>query len=787
MSWNVRKVAVLGAGVMGSGISAHIASCGFPVLLLDIVPPDLKGKGAQAREARNKFAQNGIAAALASRPPVFLDKGAAGRIEVGNFDDDLARIAECDWVIEVVTEDLAVKRALFDRVQEVWKPGIVVSTNTSGLSLAAMMKGRPAKFKRHFLGTHFFNPVRYLHLLEVIPGPNTDPKILSEVADFADRLLGKGIVYAKDTVNFIANRIGVYGMLQSVRTALEDGYTVEEVDAIAGPSMGRSKSAVFRTADVVGNDTLMHVAQNCYDNLKKDPERDVFNPEGLITKMVAKGLLGQKSKGGFTKKEEGVFKTLDLETLEYRDQQKPDLPVLQKLKKIADPGERLAALIKDKGRAGKFAWKTLSAGLAYAATIAEEIADDLVNIDRAMCWGFNWEIGPFQAWQAIGIKDSVKRMREEGLEVPKWVDKAARTGKFYSEDGKRGFVPSQGMVELPAIPGHISIAALKRSQGVIERNESASLIDLGDGIACLEFHTKANSVDPKLVELINRACEIVEERFDGLVVANEGTHFSAGANLALIAQAIRENRLDFVDQVSKGLQDACQRLTYLSRPVVTCPHGQTVGGGCEMAMAGDRMMVAQEAYIGLVEVGVGLIPAGGGCLNLLKRVLAGVPASVEIDRVPLIRRAFENIALAKVAMGAKQVFEMGFARPCDEISINSDRNTGDAKKLARYLADRGYTPPVEADYLVLPGRAGTEVFEQMVQGLKEKGFASEHDATIAGKLALVLCGGDTDGKTAVREQTVLDLEREAFMELAREPKTVERIEHMVTKNRPLRN
>ncbi len=787
MTWGVRRVAVLGAGVMGSGIAAHLASCGVRVLLLDIVPPDLSGDDAKDPAARNKFAQSGVQAALASRPSVFLDKSAVARIQVGNFDDDMSGIAECEWVIEVVKEDLAVKKLLFDRIQKHWKPGIVVSTNTSGLSLVGMMDGRPEAFQRHFLGTHFFNPVRYLHMLEIIPGSLTDPQILKDVADFADRFLGKGVVYAKDTPNFIGNRVGVFGMMQALQAMQELGYTVEEVDAIAGPPMGRAKSAVFRTADVVGIDTLVHVAQNCYDALPDDPQRDVFNPKGVLTQMVEKGLLGAKNRKGFTTKEKGAFKTLDFETLEYRDAQKPDLPVLKTLRGIADPGERLAKLLEDEGRAGQFAWTTLAPGLAYAATIAEEIADDLVNIDRAMCWGFNWEIGPFAAWQAIGLEQSVARMREEGLSLPNWIDEAIKAGGFYSEDGTQAFVPGQGMQPTPEIPGSLSISGIKYRSGVVAENDSASLIDMGDGIACVEFHTKANAIDPGMVEFLERACDIVEERFDGMVIANEGVHFSAGANLALILEYIKAGEFAPVEQVSKGLQDACQRLKYLSKPVVTAPHGQVVGGGCEVAMAGDRMMVAQETYMGLVEVGVGLIPAGGGCLNLLKRAMAGIPATASVDRLAIIQRPFESIALAKVAMGGGEVFELGFGSPVDELSINPDRHTQDAKNLARYLADRGYTPPAEASNLILPGRGGAAAFKNYVDGLVTGGFASEHDAKIAGHVARVLTGGDTDGRSPVTEQQILDLERESFMSLSAEPKSIDRIEHMVTKNKPLRN
>ncbi len=785
---SVRKAAVLGAGVMGSGIAAHLASCGFRTLLLDIVPPNLTDAEREDPKARNRFSQGGLDGALKARPAAFVDKAAASLIEIGNFDDDMGRLAECDWVIEVVKEDMGIKRALLEKIEANVRPGTIVATNTSGLSIEGMLEGRSAEFKANFLGMHFFNPVRYMHLLEIIPGPETKPEVVEDMAHFSQRYLGKGVVYAKDTPNFIANRIGVYSMMKTIQSMGELGYTIEEVDAIVGRPMGRPKSAAFRTADVVGLDTFVHVAQNCYDALPDDPERDVFQIPGFLKGMVEKRLLGQKTKAGFYRKNGKELQTIDLDTLEYRAQVKPDFAELKALKKYEDAGERLKVLVAGDGRAAKFAWHVLSRSLAYAANIATDIADDLVNIDRGMRWGFNWDQGPFEAWQALGVKETAERIRAEGLTLPAWVDDAIAAGGFYVDGAEpKAFVPGAELAPVPQIPGALSLERVRKAGGVVEKNRSATLLDLGDGIACLEFHTKMNTVDDGLVAMMNKACDIVDRDFDGLVVANEGEHFSAGANLMLVVMNANQKKWADIEAVCKGFQDANQRLTYLSKPVVTNPHGLTLGGGCEMAMAGDRMLVSQETYMGLVEVGVGLIPGGAGTLNLLKRVLANVPASFQGDRMPFIQKAFEAIGLAKVATGAGEVFDIGFGTPKDEIAFNRDRRIADAKALALYLAERGYTPPRPADNLILPGRAGSSAISLFVYGLMLSGNASEHDKKIADKLAYVLCGGDTDGKTAVSEQHVLDLEREAFMSLVGEPKTLERMQYMLMNNKPLRN
>ena len=789
MATGIRKAAVLGAGVMGSGIAAHLASCGIRTILLDIVPPGLEDPDPAAR---NRFAAGSLANALKSRPALFLDKAAIDLIEVGNFDDDLGRISECDWIIEVVKEDMGIKRSLLERVEASWTPGTFVTTNTSGLSIEAMLEGRSAAFREHFFGTHFFNPVRYMHLLEIIPGPDTDPDHIAAMVDFCQRQLGKGIVFAKDTPNFIANRIGVHAMMTTIHAMDELGYSIEEVDAIVGRPMGRPKSAAFRTADVVGIDTFVHVAQNCFDALPDDPERGVFRVPDYVRAMVDKGLLGQKSRAGFYKKVGREIQTLDLQTLEYRPQVRADLPVLKAVKKIDDAGERVAKLLADDGRAGTFGWHVLSRVLAYAAHIAFDIADDVVNIDRAMRWGFNWDQGPFEVWQALGVRETAERMRADGLALPAWIDDAIEAGGFYAEsEGQTSyFAPGEGHTPAPKIAGSLSLASLKSAGKVVERNRGATLIDLGDGIAAVEFHTKMNTVDPDLVGMLNTACDVVERDFDGLVLANEAEHFSAGANLLMIVMSANQKKWDDIELVVRTFQDTLQRLRYLSKPVVSAPHGLTLGGGCEMAMAADRMMVDKETYMGLVEVGVGLIPGGAGHLNLLKRLFDGVPAGAdfrEYDRLPIIQRAFLNIGLAKVATGAGEVFELGFGTARDEIAINRDRRIADARKLCRYVADRGYAAPRPADNLVLPGRGGSAALSLAVYGMMLGEYASEHDKLIADKVAWVLCGGDTGGRTPVSEQHILDLEREAFLSLVAEPKTIARMQHMLMKNKPLRN
>jgi len=792
MATGIRKVAVLGAGVMGSGIAAHLASCGIRVILFDIVPPNLTDADKQDPAARNRWVQGGLDKALTARPALFLNNDAAGLIEIGNLTDDIARLREVDWVVEVVKEDMQIKRDLLAKIEANWTLGTLVTSNTSGLSIDGMLEGRTADFKKHFFGTHFFNPVRYMHLLEVIPGAETDPALIDAFVDFGRRIIGKGIVFAKDTPNFIANRIGVYSMMKTIASMRELGYSIEEVDAIVGRPMGRPSSAAFRTADVVGLDTFVHVSQNCFDSLPDDPEREVFRIPDFLEGMVKAGLLGAKSKAGFYKKEGKVIKTIDFDTMSYRDPAPVDLPILKSLKRIENSGDRLKALIADEGRAGKFAWHVLSRSLAYAANIAWDIADDIVNIDRAMRWGFNWELGPFEAWQACGVRATAERMKADGIALPAWVDKAIAEDAFFKADPiAPTFLAKSGAFEAQDdIPGSISLARLKAQGKVIEKNRGATLIDLGDGIACLEFHTKMNTVDADLTQMIFTACDIVERDFDGLVIANEGDHFSAGANLLMIVMQANQKKYDDIEHAVASFQKAIQRITYCSKPVVTAPHGLTLGGGCEIAMAGDRMMVAKETYLGLVEVGVGLIPGGCGTLNLLKRVFADVPTKIDrtsFDALPRIQRAFENIGMAKVATGGGEVFSLGFARSQDELAINQDTRIAEAKRLARYLADRGYTPPMPAQNLHLPGKNAWAAISLFVYGMVQSGFASEHDRLISERLAWVLCGGDTDGRAPVSEERVLELEREAFMSLVKEPKSIERMQFMLTNNKPLRN
>ena len=792
MAPGIRKAAVLGAGVMGGGIAAHLASCGIKVLLFDIVPPNLSDADKGDRAKRNAWAQGGLDKALAAKPALFVDAGAVSLIEIGNLSDDLARLQECDWIVEVVKEDMAVKRDLFAKVEANWNGTAIVTSNTSGLSIDGMLEGRSDAFKKVFFGTHFFNPVRYMHLLEVIPGTQTDPAHIEAFATFSRKILGKGIVSAKDTPNFIANRIGVYSMMKTIASMKELGYTIEEVDEIVGRPMGRPKSAAFRTADVVGLDTFVHVSQNCFDSLPDDYERATFAIPDFLSGMVKKGLLGQKSKGGFYKKEGKDFFTLDLDTLEYRPQQPAEFPSLKKIGKIEDVGERLNAIIADDSRAGKFAWHVLSRSLAYAANIAWDIADDIQNIDRAMKWGFNWEQGPFEAWQSLGVRKTAERMKAEGLPLPAWIDKAVEADAFYKKDpvAPTFFAKDGSFTPENDIPGSISLARLKAQGKTVEKNRGATLIDIGDGIACLEFHTKMNTVDVDLTTMLNTACDIVERDFDGLVIANEAEHFSAGANLMMIVMQANQKKYADIEKVVETFQKTIQRITYLSKPVITNPHGLTLGGGCEMAMAGTRMVVAKETYLGLVEVGVGLIPGGCGTLNLLKRAFADAPTKIDrnmFDSLGRVQKAFEAIAMAKVATGAGEVFSLGFGRPQDEIAMNQDTRINDAKRLVRYLADRGYTAPRPAQNLFLPGKNGAAALQLFTYGMMLSGFISEHDKKIADKLANVLCGGDTDGRVPVSEERVIELEREAFMSLLGEQKSIDRMQYMLMNNKPLRN
>lgn len=797
----IEKVAVLGAGVMGSGIAAHLANANVRVLLLDIVPPDLPEDKKKDKSARNALADKGLQNALSARPAAFFIKEKAELIETGNFEDDLPRIKECDWIIEAVVENLEIKKKLFEQVDKYRKEGSIVSTNTSGLSIRKMAEGRSQDFRKHFLGTHFFNPVRYMRLLEIIPGDETDPSVIEDIVKFCTIRLGKGIVYGKDTPNFIANRIGVYGMMKIVHLMAEMGYEIDEIDKIFGPALGRPKSAVFGTADLVGLDTLLHVAKTVYDNCPEDEERNVFKPPEFIQKMVEKGLLGRKSKAGFFKLEkdaqtgEQKMFVIDYRTLNYREEKKYSYPSLQNAKMIHDVSERIKSVITAEDRAGEIAWKATAYTLVYSANRLGEIADDIVNIDTAMKLGFNWAKGPFETWDIIGVKESVERMEKEGIKVPQWVKEMLEKGfdSFYKEiDGTLHYYDpvSKKYKVVPKPPELIILKDLKKDKKrVVYAGSSASLIDIGDDVLCLELHSALvpdmNPIDDDIVNTIEKGIEEAEKNYKGLVITSESQNFSAGANVMLLLMAARNKDWKTIENIVKRFQYANRNLRLSKVPVVSTPFGFTLGGGAELAMGADRICAHAETYMGLVEVGVGLIPGGGGTLQLLIRHLEGIEEPI-LSNLPFIRDVFMTIATAKVSTSAEEARKLKFLRKTDKIVMNRDLLLHTAKKMVIGMYEEGYERPQPVK-LRLPGLDGVASIKVVLMNMRMTNQITEYEQKIGEKLAYVLCGGDTHIDHPVDEEYILELEREAFLSLCGEEKTQERMEYFLKYNKVLRN
>ncbi|MBS2026338.1 MAG: 3-hydroxyacyl-CoA dehydrogenase/enoyl-CoA hydratase family protein [Deltaproteobacteria bacterium] len=797
MSQRIRKVAVLGAGVMGSAIAGHLANAGIPSLLLDIVPPKPDAKDdVKSKAFRNKFAAGALANMKKQKPAPLFTLQALDLIEVGNFDDDMARIAECDWIVEVVKEDMAVKQATFAKVDQFRKQGSVVSSNTSGMSIKGMCEGRTADFKKNFLVTHFFNPVRYMKLLELVAGADTDPAVMKRMHVFGEEMLGKGIVYGKDTTNFIANRIGTYGMLRIISEMQNAEMTIEEIDKIFGPAMGRPKSAVFRTADLVGLDTFSHVAKNCYDSLTGDEEREVFKVPEFVNQMVSKNMLGDKSGGGFYKKEKGgdgekQILALDLKTLQYRPQTKVRYESLGAAKDIEDPAARSVAVMNGTDKAAKFAEKVGLDTLAYASRRIPEIADDLVNIDRALRWGFAWDVGPFETWDAYGVKKGVDRMKELGLKVAPWVEDMLKAGRqsFYAvENGVATYwdIPSKKAKPVPENARRITVDILKRGNKKLDGNESATAWDMGDGVLLLEFHSKMNSIDDQIIAMMNKSLDIAEKDFRGLVIGNDGSNFSAGANLGAILMAIGSDETESVKQMVRGFQAANQRMRYSPIPVVTAPFQLTLGGGAEVTMGGNSVQATGELYMGLVEFGVGLIPGGGGNMQLMRNIYGPYAQEKDFDPLPFLKKVFLQIGMAKVATSAEEAREAGFLKATDGISMNRDLQLADAKARVIGMAEAGFRPPRETKFF-LPGKSGYATFDMVLYDMQLNNQISEHDRKIGRKLATVLTGGDTVSTAPVTEQHLLDLELEAFMSLVTEEKTKERMMSILQTGKPLRN
>ncbi|WP_373047452.1 3-hydroxyacyl-CoA dehydrogenase/enoyl-CoA hydratase family protein [Vulgatibacter sp.] len=797
MSLRIRKAAVLGAGVMGSGIAAHLANAGIPALLLDIVPPSpAPGEETSKRSFRNRFAASAVANLRKQKPSPIFSTAALDLIEVGNFDDDIARIAECDWVVEVVKEDLEVKRALFARVEPHLKAGAVISSNTSGMSIEGMLEGRGEAFRRRFLVTHFFNPVRYMKLLELVPGKETDPEVLDAMTRFGEEVLGKGIVYGKDTTNFIANRIGVYAMLRTLGSMGEAGLGVEEVDKIFGPAMGRPKSAVFRTADIVGLDTFVHVAKNCYDTLTHDEARDVFRVPGFVAQMVERRMLGDKTGGGFYKKSRGEgggkeILALDLQTLEYRPQQKVRFDSLGRAKDREDVRDRVRTVLEGSDQAAHFAKAVILDVLAYASRRIPEIADDLVNVDRAMRWGFGWELGPFETWDAYGVRRGVQEMKEKGLQPAPWVEEMLAAGResFYAVEGGHDTyweIRSKRAEAVPENARAFKVEYLRRGNAKIAGNDSASLWDMGDGVALLEFHSKMNSIDDSIIAMMNTALDVAEADFRGLVVGNDGSNFSAGANLMALLMAIGSDEWETVRSMAAGFQAANQRMRYSPIPVVSAPFGLTLGGGAEAAMGANAIQAAAETYMGLVEVGVGLIPGGGGTMMLLRNVYGPFTADKQFDPLQFIAKTFMAIGTAKVATSAEEAQALGFLSRHDGITPNRDFLLSDAKARVIGLAASGFRPPRPTRFR-MPGASGRATIDMMLYDMEVNGQISAYDRKIGQVLARVLTGGDTSPGSAISEERMLELELEGFLSLCGEEKSRERMMAMLQTGKPLRN
>jgi 3-hydroxyacyl-CoA dehydrogenase len=792
MSLPIRRAGVIGAGVMGSGIAAHFANAGVEVLLLDIVPPDLKETEKSDAKARNRFSAGGLEKALKARPAAFFHKRNARLVKVGNTEDDLAKLKDCDLVIEAVLERLDVKKALFEKLEKIVSETCVVASNTSGLRIDDMMHGRSDAFAKRFLVMHFFNPVRYMKLLELVAGPKTDPAVFERIRRFGEEVLGKGIVVGKDTPNFVGNRIGAHAMMTTIHLMLEDGLAPEDVDAITGTPMAHPKSASFRTADMVGLDTFVHVSENCFATLTNDEERKVFEVPAYIKSMVERKLLGDKTKGGFYRRDKasGETATLDPKTLEYRAKGgDAEIKATTKaLSKIEDPKERLKKLIADPGKAGKFAWKVLARSLSYSARRIPEIADTIVAVDDAMKWGYGWEIGPFEAWDALGFVETVDRMVKDGVALPGSITKMKDAGAkgFYRGDGEVWDLTKNAYVPRKLDPRNVTFAQLKKGSAPVLKNDGAEAWDLGDGVLGLTFKTKMNSIDPDVISMLNQSAARAEKDFRAMVISNEGEHFCVGANLLLVVMAAGAKEWEQIRTMVRGYQNATQRLKYASVPVVAAPYGMTLGGGLELCFACDEVQAAAETYSGLVEVGVGLLPGGAGNMNMLWRSLDAVPEGANVNTYEYVTQTFKNVAMAKVATSAEEGKAFGYFRTNDGVSFDRARQLHEAKKRAIGLAEAGYHPPVPRAF-VLPGENGIATLGMMVDTLVHGGFASEHDAKIARKVATVLCGGAGGASREVTEDEMLELEADAFVSLCGEQKSQERMQYMLMNNKPLRN
>ncbi len=798
----IRKAAVIGSGVMGGGIAALLASAGVRTLLLDIVPLDLEEAEKNDPTARNRIAQKGLDTVRMTQPALFMHPTDADLVSIGNLEDDFQRLAECDWIIEVVVENLKIKQNLLSRIDPVRKPSTIVSSNTSGIPLKRMSEGLSDGFKQHFLGTHFFNPVRYMKLLEIIPGEDTLPDVLTFMADFGERILGKGIVWAKDTPNFVGNRIGVQGMVKAMQIMMEDGLSIPEVDALFGPALGRPKTAMFKTADLVGLDILAHVAKNTHALVADDEARDDFIVPEFVDRMIAAKMLGKKSKVGFYKTDltpewKKIRKVIDPTTLEHGEYDKADLPCLKAAKAAKTLADKMKAIVYSDDKGARFAWKALAANLIYAANRIPEISDTIVEIDNAMRWGFNFEMGPFQTWDAIGVKESVSKMQADGLKIPAKVTAMLDAGndRFYKiENGRPLYYdfPSGSYQPVQTSAAIISLAGLKASGKTVKSCKSASLIDIGDDVFCLEFHTKMNAINGEIVDFMTDCTDYVDENGAGLVIGNQAGGmpgaFSAGGDLAYMAGLAKDGKYAEIDAFLKKAQTGMQRVRYASFPVVAAPFGMTLGGGCEVCLGtADKMVAHGELYMGLVEIGVGLLPGGGGCLNLWKKMTATIPEPVtDVDLTQFFVPTFMAIGMAKVSMSAAEARANGFLGPRDRIVFNRDYLIGEAKQEVLKMTADGYAPPVKRPIRVA-GTAAQGMIDAELFNMQSAKFITEYDVFLAKRIAFVISGGDARTGSAIDEEVILNLEREAFVDFWKQEKTVARVEHLLSTGKPLRN
>jgi 3-hydroxyacyl-CoA dehydrogenase len=790
---HIQFAVIIGSGVMGAGIAAHLANAGIRTLMLDIVPKELtaqetkQGLTLDDAAVRSRIARDNRQKLLKQNPAPLASKQLLDLIEVGNLEDDLERLKEADWVIEVIVERLDVKQQLFATIEPFLREDAIVSSNTSGISIEAMRQGRSDSFNARFLGTHFFNPPRYLKLLELIPTSDTDPEVVRFMKQFAEERLGKGVVIAKDTPNFIGNRIGTYGLLVTLDEMKKGGYSIGEVDSVTGPVLGRPSSATFRTLDVVGIDTFVHVANNVYDLLPDGAEKDTFAVPAEMKRLVDEGSLGAKSGQGFYKKVGKQILELDLATFEYVEKKALTEPSIGQAKALPGAKNKLKAVVFAKDRVGALLWPIHAKTLLYSAQLTHEIADDIKAIDEAMKWGFGWKMGPFETWDALGVEKTVAKMKQDGYDVPAWVDEMLASGvtSFYNEDGQFYDAQTQTYVGSAVNPKEIRLRDVRKSNGVLLENNGARLLDLGDDVAVLEFTSKSNAIGVDIMQMIEQSIDLVEKNHRGLVIANDGKNFCVGANLAMMLMEAEDENWFELDWIINKFQQSIQKIRYASRPIVVAPQGMTLGGGTEISLPAARLQAGLETYMGLVEVGVGLIPGGGGNVNTYRRLLENTPDGlVNIEKAA--QKTFENVAMAKVSKSAFEARELGYVRTVDHISMNRDHLTHDAKQLVLELYRTGYTAPARSRIPVV-GRAGKATLELATREMFYGGYISEHDLKIASKLAHVIAGGNVSFGTQVDEQYMLDIEREAFLSLIGEMKTQQRMQHMLVKGKPLRN